>query len=339
MMTVSLKKHNPLTSVTVGVAAAVAVSAVATAFWNAYKARRTERDHPPAGAFLEVDGMRLHYVERGEGPPVVLLHGNAVLLQDFDGSGLLDALAARHRVIAFDRPGFGYSERPHNTTWTAATQAALFLKALAQLDVEQPVVVGHSWGTLVALEMAVQSSHDIRGLVLLSGYYYPTARLDAAMSVPLALPVIGDALRYTISPVTGRLLIKQAVKTMFSPAVTPRSFIDAVPDEMVLRPSQLRAEGQDGALMIPATTRLKRHYGALRLPVEIFAGAADKVVDVDAHSKRLHRDVPHSRLTVVPGAGHMVHYAATKNIAAAVETMSGATGRNITRVSSEAVTV
>jgi pimeloyl-ACP methyl ester carboxylesterase len=126
---------------------------------------------------------------------------------------------------------------------------------------------------------------------------------------------------------------------MFSPAVTPRSFIDAVPDEMVLRPSQLRAEGQDGALMIPATTRLKRHYGALRLPVEIFAGAADKVVDVDAHSKRLHREVPHSRLTVVPGAGHMVHYAATKNIAAAVETMSGATGRNITRVSSEAVTV
>ena len=323
-MTVSFKKDSSRTSVTVGAAAAVAVAAVAAALWNAHKARRAEREHPPAGAFLEVEGVRLHYVERGEGPPVVLLHGNAVLLQDFDGSGLINALAARHRVIAFDRPGFGYSERPRDRLWTAAAQAALFMKALKQLDVEQPVVVGHSWGTLAALDMAVQFPADIRGLVLISGYYYPTIRLDAAMSAPLALPIIGDAMRYTLSPVTGRLLIKQSVKAMFSPAATPRSFTDAVPHEMVLRPSQLRAEGEDGTLMVSSAARLKRHYGELRLPIHIFAGAADKVVDVDAHSRRLHRDVPQSSLTVVPDAGHMVHYAAAANIAATVEAVSGA---------------
>jgi pimeloyl-ACP methyl ester carboxylesterase len=322
-MTVSLKKNVDRTSVTVGVSAAVAVAAVATAFWNAHKARQAERECPPAGAFLEVDGVRLHYVERGEGPPVVLLHGNAVLLQDFEGSRLIDALATSHRVIAFDRPGFGYSERPRDRLWTAAAQAALFKKALVQLDVEQPVVLGHSWGTLAALEMAVQFPDDICGIVLLSGYYYPTARLDSAMSAPLALPVVGDAMRYTVSPVTGRMLIKQSVKAMFSPAETPRNFIDAVPHEMVLRPSQLRAEGQDGALMVSSAARLRRHYGELRLPIDIFAGAGDKVVDVEAHSVRLHREVAHSSLTVVPETGHMVHYAAAANIVTAVEAMSG----------------
>lgn len=320
-MSVSYKKYSLRTSVTVG-AAAVAVAAIAAAFWNAHKARRVEREHPPAGAFLDVDGVRLHYVERGEGPPVVLLHGNAVVLQDFDGSGLINALAARHRVIAFDRPGFGYSERPRNRLWNAAAQAALFVKALKQLDVEQPVVVGHSWGTLAALEMAVQFPADIRGLVLLSGYYYPTIRLDAAMSAPLALPIIGDSMRYTVSPITGRLFIKQSVKAMFSPAPTPRSFTDAVPREMALRPSQLRAEGEDGALMVSSAARLQPHYGELQLPIHIFAGAADKVVDVDAHSGRLHRALPQSRLTVVPDAGHMVHYAAAAKITATVEAMS-----------------
>jgi hypothetical protein len=76
-----------------------------------WAARRIERSHPPMGNFIEVDGVRVHYVDVGEGEPVVLLHGNASMLQD-PYLGLLDGLAGRHRVIAFDRPGFGYSERP-----------------------------------------------------------------------------------------------------------------------------------------------------------------------------------------------------------------------------------
>jgi hypothetical protein len=88
-----------------------ASSAVAAAFalWVRHRARRAERDHPPIGRFVEVDGVRLHHVERGEGSPVVLLHGNAVLLQDFIASGLVRRLAERHRVIVFDRPGYGFS--------------------------------------------------------------------------------------------------------------------------------------------------------------------------------------------------------------------------------------
>jgi hypothetical protein len=60
------------------------------AVWNIYQAGRAERRHPPAGRFLTIEGVRLHYLERGEGPPAVLLHGNGVTSEDFELSGVLD---------------------------------------------------------------------------------------------------------------------------------------------------------------------------------------------------------------------------------------------------------
>src|SRR5687768_7438671 len=145
----------------------------ATALWNNSRARQAERDHPPRGRFLEVDGVRLHYLERGAGPPVVLLHGNVVTAEDYLWSGVLDRVAERHRVVAIDRPGFGYSDRPKGRLWTPAEQAGLLRRAFTRLGLDRPVVVGHSWGTLVALALALDHPEVVRGLVLLSGYYRP----------------------------------------------------------------------------------------------------------------------------------------------------------------------
>ena len=93
---------------------------------------------------MEVDGVRLHYSDRGEGSPVVLIHGNMVTGDDYNTSGVAEILQAGHRVIIFDRPGFGHSQRPRGRIWTANKQADLLHKALQQLGVVRPVVVGHS---------------------------------------------------------------------------------------------------------------------------------------------------------------------------------------------------
>jgi pimeloyl-ACP methyl ester carboxylesterase len=73
--------------------------------------------------------------------------------------------------------------------------------------------------------------------------------------------------------------------------------------------------------MAPASAQFRRHYAKLTLPVSIFGGAGDKIVDVESHSVRLHRDLPRSTLTVVPGAGHMVHYALADEIVDAINLM------------------
>src|SRR4029450_7331475 len=171
-----------------------------------YRARKAEREHPPTERFVTVDGVRLHYIESGKGPPVLLLHGNVVTAEDFQTSGVLDLLAARHRVIAFDRPGFGYRDRPHGSAWGARAPARLLRDALVILGVNRPVVLGHSWGAAVALALALNHPDAVRGLVLLSGYYYPTVRVDALLSSPAAIPIVGDLLRYSTSPLLGRLM-------------------------------------------------------------------------------------------------------------------------------------
>ena len=101
------------------VTAAATVGALAiSALVNRRLAKKAESDNPPFGQFLEVNGVRLHYVERGSGEPLVLLHGNGSMIQDFQSSGLIDLASKNYRVIVFDRPGFGHSDRPRNVVWT-----------------------------------------------------------------------------------------------------------------------------------------------------------------------------------------------------------------------------
>lgn len=123
--------------------AAVGVLA-ATAVVNHQLARRAERHNPPVGRFIDVDSVRLHYLERGEGPPLVLLHGNGSMIHDFLSSGLVGMAARQHRVIVFDRPGYGHSTRPRGRVWSPQAQADLFRAALDRLGVSQAVVLGHS---------------------------------------------------------------------------------------------------------------------------------------------------------------------------------------------------
>ena len=303
----------------------------ATAGWVAHKARRAEEDQPPQGTFVDVDGVRVHYLDRGRGIPVVLLHGNAVRLQDFVASGLVDRLAERYRVVAFDRPGFGYSERPRDRLWTPAAQAALLQKALAQLGLEQPIVIGHSWGTLVALELALLENAAVQRLILVSGYYFPTARLDVALAAPPAIPVLGDLMRYTVSAVFARLLLGRTVKAMFAPQPVPRDFLPILVREMLVRPVQIRANAEDAAFMIPAATGLRERYRELTVPVTIFAGEADKIVEPDTHARRLHAELSNSELHVFPGLGHMLHHAVPEQLVAAVASPPTRVGGSLER--------
>ena len=284
--------------------------------------RRTELRNPPAGRFVEVDGARLHYLERGQGSPVVLLHGNGMMALDFDLSGVLDLAAAHHRTVAFDRPGYGHSTRPRGRIWTPRAQADLLVQAFRKLGIERPVVVGHSWGTLVALSLALQYPADVRGLVLLSGYYFPTLRLDVPLLSPPGIPVIGGLLRHTVSPLLGRALWPAFMRRLFGPGPVPRRFL-RFPKWMSLRPSQLRVEAAESALMVPAAATLSRHYGEVRTPAFILAGAEDRYVSAK-QSMRVARALPNGELRLLSGIGHMVHHFAPRKVVAAIDAASRA---------------
>jgi pimeloyl-ACP methyl ester carboxylesterase len=301
------------------VAAAATVGALAvSALVNRHLAKNAENDNPPAGQFLEVNGVRLHFVERGSGAPLVLLHGNGSMIQDFESSGLIDLAAKNYRVIVFDRPGFGHSDRPRNVIWTPAAQAELIGSALHRLGVTHAIVLGHSWGASAAVALALKYPKLVQGLVLASGYYYPTLRPDVlALSAP-AVPLMGDVLRHSIAPIVSRAIWPLLMAKIFGPQSVPSKFA-GFPREMAVRPSQIRASAAESALMIPGALDLQDQYASLKMPVSIIAGDEDRLVDTDTQSLRLHGNIVQSKFHRVPGVGHMVHQTATGSLMSAID--------------------
>jgi pimeloyl-ACP methyl ester carboxylesterase len=305
--------------VTTAIAAAAGVLAT-TAVVNRQLAQKVQRDNPPKGQFIEIDGVRLHYVERGKGRPLVLFHGNGSMIQDFESSGLINLAAKNYRVIVFDRPGFGHSLRPRNVVWTPEAQADLFMKALNRLNVRQAIVLGHSWGASVAVALATKHP----ALVLASGYCFPTARADVvALSGP-AIPVLGDIVGYTISPIVSRLMWPAMLRKIFGPRPVPDKFA-GFPKEMAVRPSQIRASAAETALTIPAAFASAKTYDELAMPVIIIAGEDDRSIDIDEQSGRLHDQVTQSKMHRIAGAGHMVQQSATGDLMAAIDEAAAAT--------------
>lgn len=306
-------------------AAATVAGLTFSALYVERQRRRVEAENPPAGHFVDVNGTRLHYTVHGEidAPALVLLHGIGSMGQEIELSGLVALAARQFRVYVFDRPGYGHSPVAADQA-TPQAQADLFLHAFSALGLERPIVVAHSWATLVAQAMALQSPASLKGLVLLGGYDTPSLRLDVLVNSLPALPVIGPLLAHTVAPLWSRLIWRGLTWRMFSPA--PRelrqSFRERYPTWMSLRPSALRTAARETAMLIPETLRLRRHQPDTQLPVVIVAGAQDRLIAPGWHSQRAEGRWPNSRVHLVPDAGHMVHHAAPEAVLEAIREVS-----------------
>ncbi len=177
-------------------------------------------------------------------------------------------------------------------------------------------MLGHSWGASVAVALALRHPQAVRRLVLASGYYFPSARADAAVLSGPAVPLLGDVARHTIVPVAGGLVWPLLMRRIFGPAPVPAKF-SRFPREMAVRPSQLRAEAAESALLIPQAAAASREYKRLKMPV--VTGAEDRLISSTEQSHRLHRTIAHSMFRPVPGAGHMVHQTNPEAVMSAID--------------------
>ena len=296
----------------VGIAALVLTSAALVQ----YLAHRAVALRKTDGGKFRVSGHIVQLVDRGTGPCVVVLHGNGSMLEDLSSSGLIDQLAEKYRVIALDRPGFGGTSRDTSEAWTPEREAALLSEVLEVLGVERAVVVAHSWGTLVALSLA------LRQPILLSGYYYPTTRLDVALQTPASLPMLGNLLRHTVLPLIARLSAPAAFRKLFKPLPVPQRFVDEYSVGMATRPSQLKSTADDTVSMPGAARALSAHYGEIDVPVRLIAGAEDAIVSTAEQSERLDEALPSSSLVILEGVGHMTHHARPDLVVLAVDQLT-----------------
>jgi pimeloyl-ACP methyl ester carboxylesterase len=330
--------------VTVTVFAVTAAILGALAALTAVAVDKIERAHPPSGRFVEVEGGRLHLVELGapDAPPVVLLHGASDNLGDMR-LALGDRLAASYRVILIDRPGHGWSDRPGGRADAApARQAQLVHQALTRIDIPRAIFVAHSWAGVLATAYALDYPQSVAGLVLLAPVTHPSP-LSIAWYNNLARALLVESARYATAPIIGpvfvrtlalpfgKLLIWPSTQSGFAPQEPPPDYFTTTGAELLLRPSEFTAFGEDLTRLKEFVALQAPRYSAIEAPTVILTGDQDEVVPPAIHAQAIAAAVPRAKLVVLPGIGHMVQFAAPERVVEAIAAIDELEARNVGR--------
>lgn len=284
-----------------------------------------ERSYPPEGRFIDVKGARLHVVELGPtyapGLPIVLVHGASSSLLTMR-KPLGDRLAKHHRVILFDRPGHGWSTRDNVTDSTPAIQARMIDEALGRLGIDRAILVGHSWAGSLMPAMALDYPKRVAAIVMLSPVAYPWPGGAGRFNKIASVPILGPLLAYTVTLPLGTFLVDSGTRYVFAPQAMPEGYVDATAVRMVLRPNVFLNNARDLTTLKAEMVKQSPRYTAIRIPVTIVAGDADKTVSTDIHSRPFAAAVPLTKLVVLPNGGHMPQVYATDPIVAEIEAIA-----------------
>ncbi len=276
-----------------------------------------QRRYPPEGSFVTAEGLRLHYVRRGEGRPIVFIHGSFGSVNDFTMS-VFPRAAERFDAIAFDRPGHGYSERPWQTSMTIFDHARLLHEAVKALGVEKPVIIGHSLGGAVALAYALDYPEDISALLLLSGYVTPYDGPPRIIHRVPAWPILGSIYLKTLVEPLGMVIQKGISRRVFSSGAVPREYLETA-GALARRPLNFKANAEDIRNLPAGLKRANERLNEIKKPVILLTGDADVIAPKERHAERFHSAVPSSELMVLPGIGHQPSFAAPDKVLEAID--------------------
>ena len=259
-------------------------------------------------------GLRLHFVDEGRGPAVVMFHGNPTW--SFLYRNVILALRDRFRCIAADYPGFGLSERPNGYHYTAAEHAAVIGKLVDNLGLDGFMVVGQDWGGPIGMTVAIERANRVSGLVFANTWYWPAQGSLIVFSLVMSSPPMQWAILRRNFFVNG--IMPRSVAKAMDPAVF-KSYQKAQPSPEMRQgvaefPRQIRRAR-------PMLSRLAREApGALRQkPMQLVWAMKDPAFGREQVIQRWLRDFPKAQVTRLSDANHYVQEDAPEAIAAAVE--------------------
>jgi pimeloyl-ACP methyl ester carboxylesterase len=262
----------------------------------------------PDSNFVDVNGLTVHYKEMGQGEPVIIfLHGFGA--SEFSWSEVMEPLSKSGRVIAYDRPGFGLTERPLDGNWTGTSpysvqgNVELLDGLMNELGVDKAILVGNSAGGEVAAAYAIEHPERVQGLVLVD----PAVGNGHGGRLPQwALPVMSLPQMRHIAPLLVRNLAGEMGNNTIRMAWHDPSRIDPKVYEGYRKP--LRADNWDKALyeftIAGNPVNYSEHLKDLAMPVLIITGDDDRIVPT-AQSIQLSREIPGSELVVLNSCGHV----------------------------------
>jgi len=263
--------------------------------------------------FATVNGIEVHYKDQGSGEDaIVLLHGFGA--SSFSWRDVMPALSADRRVVAFDRPSAGLTQRLMPNEWNPAdyaggspyspeAQADLTVALLDELGIERAVLVGHSAGGSVAMLTALKYPERVEALVLVDPAIYTEGGPPA-----FVYPLLKTPQMRRLGPLVGRALGGPAGERILKMAWHDPSRITEEIRQGYRLP--LRAENWDRALWELTVARrpldLGERLDELTVPVLVVSGDDDRIVPTE-ESRRLAEEIAGADLALIEDAGHVPH--------------------------------
>lgn len=255
--------------------------------------------------FVEIDGLSVHYKERGQGNPVfVLLHGFGASL--FSWREVMVPLSVYGQVIAYDRPAFGLTERPMPGNWQGENpygvpaQVEMLAGLMDVLGVDKAILVGNSLGGTIAMNFALKYPERVQALILVDPAVY-----NSGGGPQWIKPLLGTPQMNHLGPLIARRILNSGPELLELAWHDPTKLTSEV---VASYRQPLQIENWDRALWeltkAPGGVDLPAHLGEFNLPVLVVTGDDDRIVPT-ADSIRLAGELPGAELVVIPAAGHV----------------------------------
>ncbi len=279
------------------------------ALFSGVTARRIEAAVPQDGVQVTVGADRLHVVDKGAGRPILMIHGLAGQMRNFHAR-LVDDLARDHRVILVDRPGSGYSTRGPGRTAQLQVQADTIAALIRQLELDRPLLVGHSLGGAVSLRTALDHPDAVGGLALVA----PLTQDQSVEDVPpvfrglvIRSPLLRRMISWSVATPLGMATAQAALTEVFAPEPVPAEFGVDGGGLLAMRPNNFYASSSDLVALEGELPAMVARYPELNLPVAILYGREDNLLDHALHGEATAAQIPGAEIDLVEG-GHMLPF-------------------------------
>ena len=247
---------------------------------------------PKDATYIEVEGTRVRYRDTGEGPPVIMIHGFASSLETWD---LVQPIIAKnHRVISLDLKGFGWTDRPEGD-YSPWAEAKIVRALMDRRGIDRAAIVAHSWGSSVALALALGAPERVTKIALYDAWVYEDQ--------------IPTFFRLARRQGLGELLFGVYYKerpderlslAFYDPTVVNEKLAEDI-ERAVERPGTVAAAL--AAVRGQTFSEVEKRYRTITKPTLLLWGREDVVTTID-FAERLAKELPNSRLVVYPKCGH-----------------------------------
>lgn len=253
-----------------------------------YTGQQLARD----GEFIRAGYINTHYIRKGNGKPLVLIHG--IFSSSFVWRKNIDELSKHFDVIAVDLRGYGYSDKPADGRYGREDFRQFVLDFMDAIKVDRAILVGHSWGGGIALDLALQHPDRVEKLILIDSIGYPPE--PSFMEWLLRVPGVGRLILAACDKDTFARILKERV--FFNPELVTEEEVEGW-----MRPYYVRGTAQAALELRNYHLDMAEEIRNISQPTLIIWGKEDKALPAEM-AERFRQDIKNSVLQIIPNCGH-----------------------------------